>query len=198
MSEIVRLAWDAAPRDEDLRALRAGDAIEISGRLVTVRDASAARLAAATTARTAPAEAKTEAAGSVLPDLAGRVIYACGPSPAQPGQVVGSAGPTTTGRLAPYFPALFGAGVRAVIGKGELQGDALATFVRHGVLYLAAIGGLGALLAKHITAAQVIAYPELGPEALFEFRVVDFPAVVIVDATGANFHEVARQGWRRM
>jgi fumarate hydratase subunit beta len=200
MSAVVFLAWNRVPREEDLRALRAGDAVELTGRVITIRDASAARLAATIAACDAgrlPAASASGARAASIPDLAGSVIYACGPSPAQPGQVVGSAGPTTTGRLAPYFGTLLGAGVRAVIGKGELHGEAAATLVRHGALYLAAIGGLGALLAKHITAAEVIAYPELGPEALFEFRVVDFPAVVIIDAAGANFHELTRDRWRR-
>ena len=116
-------------------------------------------------------------------------MYAVGPSPAKPGQVIGSAGPTTTARMGRYLPALFAAGVRAIIGKGELHGADMAACVEHGAVYLAAIGGLGALLAKRITAARVVSYPELGPEALFELELAAFPAVVIIDRLGQNLHE---------
>jgi fumarate hydratase subunit beta len=165
--------------------LRAGDEVELSGCLFTLRDASAARLAA------------TIAAGDTLPvALAGAVLYAMGPSPPQPGQIIGSAGPTTTERMARYLPALFGAGVRAVIGKGELRGDDAQAFMRHGVVYFAAIGGLGALLAKRITRTEVAAFDDLGPEALYRLEVDAFPAVVIIDRHGHNFHEDARAHWR--
>lgn len=171
----------------DLASLGAGDAVEITGRVLTLRDAAAARLTRALERREA------------LPvSLEGQVLYAAGPSPPKPGQVIGSAGPTTTARMARYLPALFDAGVRAVIGKGELHGDDMEGFVRHGAIYFAAIGGLGALLAKHITAASVAAYAELGPEALYVLDVADFPAAVIIDAGGRNFHELARAQWRRI
>lgn len=170
----------------DCDRLRAGDSIELSGRVLSLRDASAARLAAAI------------GAGDELPvSLAGQIMYAVGPSPAQPGQIIGSAGPTTTARLAPFLPALFSAGVRGVIGKGELHGEDMAAFVRHGAVYFAAIGGLGALLAKQIRAASVVAYAELGAEALYALDVEAFPAVVIIDRTGRNFHDEARTRWRR-
>jgi fumarate hydratase subunit beta len=168
-----------------LDRLRAGDEVTLSGRLLTLRDASAARLAA------------TIAAGEPLPvALEGAVLYAMGPSPPKPGQIIGSAGPTTTERMARYLPALFGAGVRAVIGKGELHGDDAQAFVRHGAIYFAAIGGLGALLAKRITRTEVAAFEDLGPEALYQLEVDAFPAVVIIDRHGHNFHEAARARWR--
>jgi fumarate hydratase subunit beta len=184
MNDVVRLDW----RQEalDLTGVRAGDAVELSGRLLTLRDASAARLAGAIET------------GAPLPvPLDGQVVYAVGPSPAKPGQIIGSAGPTTTARMSRYFPALFAAGVRAVIGKGELHGDDMTTFTSTGVVYFAAIGGLGALLARHITAAAVVAYDELGPEALYALDVDRFPAVTIIDPTGRNFHEEARRRWGR-
>jgi fumarate hydratase subunit beta len=172
---------------EDLPTLHAGDAVEITGRVLTLRDATAARLTRALERREA------------LPvSLEGQVLYAVGPSPPKPGQVIGSAGPTTIGRMARYLPALFDAGVRAVIGKGELHGGDMDAFVRHGAIYFAAIGGLGALLAKQIRAASVAAYEDLGPEALYVLDVVDFPATVIIDAHGKNFHESARAQWRRV
>ncbi len=170
----------------DWDRVRAGDAVELTGRLISLRDASAARLAAAI------------GTGEPLPlSLAGQTMYAVGPSPARPGQIIGSAGPTTTERMARFLPALFSAGVVAVMGKGELHGDDAAAFVRRGAVYLAAVGGLGALLARHITAASVVAYDDLGPEALYALDVEAFPAVVIIDRQGRNFHEEARARWRR-
>ena len=187
MSAVIPLHWgEAGPDEGDLRRLRAGDAVEITGRVITLRDASAGRLA------------RTLTANEPLPcTLERQVLYAVGPSPAKPGQVIGSASPTTTARMGRYLPALFSAGVRAVIGKGELHGDDAAAFVRHHAVYFAAIGGIGALLAKQVTSATVVAYSELGPEALYQLEVAAFPAVVIIDMDGRNFHETAREQWRR-
>jgi len=170
----------------DFDRVQAGDPVELTGRVLSLRDASAARLAAAI------------GNGEPLPvSLARQIMYAVGPSPAQPGQVIGSAGPTTTARMARFLPALFSAGVTAVIGKGELRGEDAVAFVRQGAIYLAAIGGLGALLAKRITAAAVVGYEDLGPEALFALDLQAFPVVVIIDRQGRNFHETARAQWRR-
>ena len=127
--------------------------------MLTLRDASAARLAA-----------RARAQGAAAGFARGQILYAVGPSPPKPGQVIGSAGPTTTARMARYLPALFTAGVRAVIGKGELHGEDMAAFAAHRAVYFAAIGGLGALLAKQISAASVVAYDDLGPEALYRAR----------------------------
>jgi fumarate hydratase subunit beta len=166
--------------------LRSGDSVELTGRVLSLRDASAARLAAAI------------AHGEELPvSLAGQVMYAVGPSPAPPGRIIGSAGPTTTARMARFLPALFSAGVTAVIGKGELHGDEMAPVVAYRAFYFAAIGGLGALLAKQITAASVVGYEDLGPEALFALDLEAFPAVVIIDREGRNFHEQVRARWRK-
>jgi fumarate hydratase subunit beta len=170
----------------DFDRVQAGDPVELTGRVLSLRDASAARLGAAI------------GKGEPLPvPLAGQIMYAVGPSPAQPGQVIGSAGPTTTARMARFLPALFSAGVTAVIGKGELHGEDARAFVRHGAIYLAAIGGLGALLAKRISAAAVVGYEDLGPEALYALDLQAFPVVVIIDRQGRNFHEEARDRWRR-
>ena len=166
--------------------VNAGDAVSITGPVLTLRDASAARLAAAIEQ------------GSPLPvALEGRVLYAVGPSPTMPGRVVGSAGPTTTARMAKYLPALLSSGVRAIIGKGELHGDDAAVFARHRALYLAATGGAGALLAQHIVSSALVAYDDLGAEALLELQLDRFPAVVIIDVAGRNFHEIARAAWKR-
>jgi fumarate hydratase subunit beta len=168
------------------RALTAGDEVTVSGELLTIRDATAKRL--------------LDMARSDQPlpvDLTGRVLYAVGASPPQPGQVVGSAGPTTIERFVSYLPFLFRSGVKGIIAKGELHGNVVGAFREAGAIYLAAIGGLGALLGKRVVAAETVAFPELGPEALYQFRVRDFPAVVIIDREGRNFHEIARAKWQR-
>jgi fumarate hydratase subunit beta len=192
-ADVRRVRLDDASRealagdDAEFASLHAGDAVELTGRVLTLRDASAARLTRALED------------GDPLPvSLRRAVLYAVGPSPPKPGQVIGSAGPTTTARMARYLPALFDAGVRAVIGKGELHDEEMAAFTRRGVIYFAAIGGLGALLAKQITAASVAAYDDLGPEALYALDITAFPAVVIIDGHGQNFHESARDRWRRV
>jgi fumarate hydratase subunit beta len=171
--------------DSGLRALRAGEAVEIWGELLTIRDATARRLV----------EGANE--GQPLPlDLSGRLLYAVGPSPAKPGQVIGSAGPTTIERFTKYLPFLFEAGVRGVIGKGELHGPIVDAFREVGAVYFAAIGGLGALLGKRVVAADVVAFPDLGPEAMLRLQVDTFPVVTIIDAAGQNYHDTARDRWR--
>ncbi len=185
MSSPRRIEWQSAFPAEEFASLHAGDAVELTGSVLTLRDASAARIAGALAQGEQPAT-----------PLVDRIMYAVGPSPAKPGQVIGSAGPTTTARMGRYLPALFSAGVRAIIGKGELHGPDMAACVEHGALYLAAIGGLGALLARRISAARVVAYPDLGPEALYELELTAFPAVVIIDLFGRNLHDTARGQWR--
>jgi fumarate hydratase subunit beta len=185
MANVIQLDCRQGFPESEIARLRAGDAVEITGRVLTLRDASAARLAQALD-RSEP-----------LPvSLDGQIMYAVGPSPAKPGQIIGSAGPTTTERMGRYLPALFSAGVRAIIGKGELHGRDMAAFTSSGAIYFAAIGGLGALLAKQISSASIVAYDQLGPEALYALDVVAFPAVVIIDRAGRNFHETARAQWR--
>lgn len=183
---VRRLVCRPEADEEVVRSLKAGDAVELTGELLTLRDATAQRLA------------DLIERGEALPvDLRGRLLYAVGPSPPRPGQVVGSAGPTTTERMARFLPVFFEAGARGIIGKGELHGEIVDSFVRHRAVYLAAVGGAGALLARHVVAAEVVAFGELGPEAVYRFEVRDFPAVVVIDTSGANFHELARQAWRR-
>jgi fumarate hydratase subunit beta len=185
MSSPRHIEWQSGFPELEFASLRVGDAVELTGSVLTLRDASAARIADALGKGQPPA----------MP-LANRIMYAVGPSPARPGQVIGSAGPTTTARMGRYLPALLAAGVRAVIGKGELHGPDMLAFTERGALYLAAIGGLGALLAKQIKAARVVAYPELGPEALYELELTAFPVVVIIDRSGHNLHDTARGQWR--
>jgi len=184
MRVVIHLNCQDGIRESDLDRLRAGDSVELTGRFISFRDASAARLARA-----------IDAGQSIPIPLERQILYAVGPSPPKPGQIIGSAGPTTTARMARFLPSLFKAGVRAIIGKGELHGPDMAPFVANGAVYFAAIGGLGALLATQISSATVVAYDDLGPEALYALEITTFPAVVIIDRQGGNFHETARARW---
>ena len=186
MSHVTELKCQNGIGDADLDRLRAGDAVELTGRVISLRDASAARLAVAVEE------------GQPLPiSLENQILYAVGPSPPKPGQIIGSAGPTTTSRMARFLPSLFKAGARAIIGKGELHGEEAAPFLSHGGVYFGAIGGLGALLAKQISSSGIVAYDDLGPEALYALQIFAFPVVVIIDRHGGNFHEIARARWRK-
>jgi fumarate hydratase subunit beta len=185
MAETTTIECRPFLADAQKVSLRAGALVELSGELLTIRDATARRLF------------ELQNTGAPLPiDFRGRVLYAVGPSPAKPGQVIGSAGPTTIERFTKYLPMLFEAGVSAVIGKGELHGPIVDSFRQAGALYFAAVGGLGALLGKRVTAAEVVAFSELGPEAIFRLQVERFPSVLIIDAAGANYHDTARNAWR--
>jgi fumarate hydratase subunit beta len=165
---------------EAVRALRAGDQVLISGPVYGARDAAHKRLVDAL------------AAGEPLPvDLTGQVIYYVGPAPARPGSPIGSAGPTTSGRMDRYTPALLTAGLRGMIGKGYRNAEVREAIARHGAVYLAAVGGSGAYLARRIRAAEVVAYEDLGPEAIYRLELRDFPAIVVNDAHGNDLYEDA-------
>ena len=171
--------------DADLLHLRAGDLVTFNGYLYGARDAAHARLVA------------TLEAGEHLPiDLAGQVIYYVGPTPAADGRPIGSAGPTTSGRMDRYTPALLHTGVRALIGKGYRSPAVRAALVAHRAIYLAATGGAGAMLGSAITAAEVVAYADLGPEAIYRFSVDAFPAIVVNDCAGNDLYQQARETWR--
>ena len=186
MSHVFQLKCQDGITEADLNALHAGDAVELTGQVISVRDASAARLAAAIEE------------GRPLPiPLEDQILYAVGPSPPKPGQIIGSAGPTTTSRMARFLSALFKAGARAIVGKGELHGEEVAPFLSYGAVYFGAIGGLGALLAKQISSTHIVAYDDLGPEALYALQIFAFPVVVIIDRHGGNLHEIARARWRK-
>ena len=170
-----------APLDQaTIDGLHAGDHVLISGTLLTARDAAHKRLADALKR------------GEPLPvDLTGQVVYYVGPAPAKPGQPVGSAGPTTSGRLDPYTPALLEAGMRGMIGKGYRSPETRDAIARYGAVYMAALGGTGALLARRITSAEVVAYEDLGPEAIHRLTVVDFPVIVVNDRYGGDAYQDA-------
>jgi fumarate hydratase subunit beta len=181
---LVRLTTPLTP--EQIAGVRAGDQVLIDGVVYGARDAAHARLVA------------TLEAGEPLPiDLAGAIIYYVGPAPARPGHSIGSAGPTTSSRMDRFAPALYAAGVKATIGKGYRTAPVREAIVEHQALYLAAVGGSGALLSRRIVSSSVVAYPELGPEAIYRLEVRDFPAVVVNDAYGADLYDQARAEWAR-
>ena len=173
--------------DETARSLRAGDRVLITGTILAARDAAHKRLV------------ETLDRGEPLPvDLKGQVVYYVGPSPAQPGQAIGAAGPTTSGRMDAYTPRLLEEGLKGMIGKGYRKEAVIEAMKRHGVPYLAAVGGAGALISKSIRKYTVLAYPELGPEAVAAMEVEDFPAIVVIDSTGDNYYETGQAPYREL
>lgn len=169
---------------EDARALRCGESCLITGTIYTARDAAHKRLC------------ELAAKGEPLPfDIEGTIIYFVGPTPAKPGQVIGSAGPTTSYRMDAYSPTLIALGQTGMIGKGK-RGEAVVDAMRqYGAVYLGAIGGLGALLGKCVKKAEVIAYPDLGAEAVRRLEVENFPVVVVIDSEGNNLYELGRRAY---
>lgn len=176
MSDVIKLTTPLS--DADVEKLNIGDRVEITGIIYTGRDAAHKRLV----------ELVKE--GKELPfDIKGQIIYYVGPSPAPPGKPVGAAGPTTSYRMDPYAPVLIEAGLKGMIGKGARNQEVIESMKRFKAVYFAAIGGAGALMAKSIKSAEVIAYPELGPEAVRRLEVVNFPAVVVNDVHGNDLYE---------
>jgi fumarate hydratase subunit beta len=176
------------PLSEDsLRKLRAGDRVLITGVIYTARDAAHRRMA------------ELIESGRELPvDLSGQVLYYVGPTPPQAGMATGSAGPTTASRMDRYTPGLLAAtGLKAVIGKGERGAGVMESLRENGAVYLAAVGGAGALIAQTIRKADPVAWPELGTEAIFRFEVEDFPAIVVLDLEGGNLYESGRSSYRK-
>ena len=163
--------------DEAVAQLRSGDVVFLSGTIYTARDAAHRRLA------------ESLDRGEDLPfDLRGAVIYYVGPSPAPPGRPIGSAGPTTSYRMDSYAPRLHALGCKASVGKGKRSDAVKQALKEHKAVYFGATGGAGALLSKCITAAKVIAFDELGPEAIRELTVEDFPLLVINDCHGGELY----------
>ena len=169
---------------ENARSLRAGDSCLISGVIYTARDAAHKRLC------------QLVEEGKELPmELRDSVIYFVGPTPAKPGQAIGSAGPTTSYRMDAYSPTLIEKGLTGMIGKGKRGPEVVAAMKEHGAVYFGAIGGCGALLSKCIKKAEIVAYEDLGAEAIRRLEVVDFPAVVVIDSLGNNLYESGRQAY---
>lgn len=169
---------------EVLRTLKAGDSCLISGVIYTARDAAHKRLC------------ELLERGQPLPfDIQDAIVYFVGPSPAKPGQVIGSAGPTTSYRMDAYSPALIRQGLTGMIGKGKRSPEVIAAMKDHGAVYFGAIGGCGALLGHCIKEAEVIAYDDLGAEAVRRLVVEDLPVTVIIDAQGVNLYETGRAAY---
>ena len=171
------------------RELRAGDSCLISGVIYTARDAAHKRLCALVDE------------GKELPfDIKGSIIYFVGPTPAKPNQAIGSAGPTTSYRMDAYSPTLIRQGLTGMIGKGKRGAEVIASMKERGAVYFGAIGGCGALLSKCIKKAEVVAYDDLGAEAIRRLEVENFPAIVVIDSYGNNLYETGRCAyleWRK-
>ncbi len=169
---------------EDVRKLKAGDSCLISGVIYTARDAAHKRLC------------ELVAAGKELPlDIKDSIIYFVGPTPAKPGQAIGSAGPTTSYRMDAYSPILIKEGQTGMIGKGKRGPEVIEAMKEHGAVYFGAIGGCGALLSKCIKKAEIIAYEDLGAEAIRRLEVEDFPVIVVIDSEGNNLYESGRAAY---
>ena len=165
---------------EDAASLRSGDYVYLTGTIYTARDAAHKRMY----------EALQK--GETLPmDMESNVIYYMGPSPAREGRPIGSAGPTTASRMDKYAPSLLDLGLRGMIGKGKRSIEVKDAVVRNKAVYFAAVGGAGALLSKSIVASEVIAYDDLGTEAIRKLEVKDFPVIVVIDSEGNNLYETA-------
>lgn len=174
----MRVKLTTPLKEEDLEKLKIGDEVLISGIIYSARDAAHKRMVEALDR------------GEQLPfDIRGQVVYYMGPSPPRPGQVIGSAGPTTSGRMDVYSPRLMAAGLKGMIGKGMRSQKVIEAIKQHRCVYFGATGGAGALISKSIKAAKIIAYEDLGAEAIYELKVQDFPVIVINDASGNDLYQ---------
>lgn len=172
--------------DVVVAGLRAGDQVLLTGVVYTARDAAHKRLVALIEE------------GKPLPfELAGQLIYYVGPTPAKPGEPIGAAGPTTAGRMDPYAPVLMEHGLKGMIGKGARSKAVRDAMVRHRAVYFAAVGGAGALAAKRIKSAEIVAYEDLGPEAVRKLYVEDFPLFVVNDVYGGDLYEEGVARYRK-
>jgi fumarate hydratase subunit beta len=184
MSEAIRIAPPMS--DEDVMKLKIGDRVLITGTILTGRDSAHKRL-----------YELIEKGESLPVDIKGQIIYYVGPAPAKPGHVIGSAGPTTSYRMDPYAPLLMEHGLKGMIGKGVRSKAVRDAMQKYKAIYFAATGGAGALIAKNIKAARIVAYEDLGPEAIRELEVEDFPVVVANDAFGGDLYEEGMKRFRR-
>ena len=185
MAEKIRITTPLT--EEQSRKLKAGDSVLITGTIYSARDAAH--------------KAMTEALarGEKLPiDWHDQIFYYLGPSPSKPGDPIGSAGPTTSGRMDAYTPTMLDQGIKGMIGKGSRKPEVVESMKKNGTTYFAAVGGAAALIAKSIKKYEVIAYPELGPEALAALTVEDFPAIVVIDTEGNNFYEIGQKPYREI
>lgn len=170
---------------EVIKNLKAGESVLITGTIYTLRDAGHKKMTELMAQGIEPAI-----------ELKGQIIYYAGPSPAKPGNVIGSAGPTTSGRMDAYAPILLDKGLSGMIGKGERNQAVIDSMVKNKAVYFAAVGGAAALIADSIKEAKVIDYEELGTEALRELKVVDFPCIVVIDSEGNNLYKSEKAKYR--
>jgi fumarate hydratase subunit beta len=185
MAEQIKLTTPLT--QEKARQLKAGDMVLISGTIYTARDAAHKRMVEALDR------------GEKLPvDFRDQIVYYVGPSPAKPGQPIGSAGPTTSGRMDAYTPRMLEQGLRGMIGKGYRSAEVVEAMKKHGAVYFAATGGAAALIARAVKRYEVVAYDDLGAEALAEVTVENFPAIVVIDSTGQNFYEEGQKKFRKL
>lgn len=184
MSDTIKLT---TPLTKDkIQNLRAGDKVLLSGTVYTARDAAHKRMTEAL------------AKGEDLPfDIKNETIYYAGPAPAKPGRVIGSCGPTTSGRMDAYAPTLIELGLTGMIGKGERSKEVIDAMIRRGAVYFGAIGGAGALIAKCITSAEVIAYEDLNTEAIRRLTIKDLPLTVVIDSKGNNIVDKLSTNFRQ-
>lgn len=172
--------------DENTRDLKAGDYVFLNGIIYTARDAAHKRMD------------ETLSKGESLPiNIEGNTIYYMGPSPAREGRPIGSAGPTTASRMDKYAPRLLDLGLKGMIGKGRRSEAVKEAIIRNKAVYFAAVGGAGALLSKAITESKVVAYDDLGTEAIRELTVKDFPIIVVIDKEGNNLYDIAKEKYCR-
>ncbi|NTW28700.1 MAG: TRZ/ATZ family protein [Coriobacteriia bacterium] len=183
MSEPIRIALPASR--EELSRLRAGDEVRLTGPVYTARDATHERILEA-----------LASAGELPCGLAGQTLFYAGPTPSAAGRVTGAVGPTTAKRMDGATPALLRAGIVATIGKGTRSADVREACVETGSVYFAAVGGAAALLARHVVAAEPVAWDDLGTEALVRMELSDFPAFVAIDVLGSDLYESALGAWR--
>ncbi|GAW92815.1 Fe-S-containing hydro-lyase [Calderihabitans maritimus] len=173
--------------DEQVRKLNIGQKVLISGEVYTARDAAHKLMV------------ELLQKGEKLPvDLRGQIVYYVGPTPAKPGQVIGSAGPTTSGRMDAYTPVLLKTGLKGMIGKGARSREVREAMQKYGAVYFAAVGGSAALLAQYIKEAEVVAYEHLGTEAVRRLIIEDFPAIVVNDAHGRDLYQEGKAQYRRV
>ncbi|MEK7314342.1 MAG: Fe-S-containing hydro-lyase [Deltaproteobacteria bacterium] len=173
-------------KDSDIVGLKAGDRVLLSGVIYTARDAAHKRLI------------ELLDKGEKLPfDVKGELIYYVGPTPAKPGFVIGSAGPTTSGRMDAYTPRLLSLGLKGTIGKGQRSQEVIEAMKKHKAIYMAAVGGAAAVIAKTIKKAEVVAYEDLGAEAIRRLTVEDFPAIVVNDIYGGDLFKIGVEKYRK-
>lgn len=172
--------------DKVLEDLRAGERVLLTGKIFTARDSAHRRMI------------ELLSRGEMLPiELSGQVIYYCGPTPPPPGKVIGSCGPTTSSRMDEYTPRLLSLGLKGMVGKGKRSKDVVEACKKYKAVYFGALGGVGALMSKHVLSSRVVAFDDLGPEAIYELQVEDMPLFVINDIYGNDLYEIGRGRFRK-